>query len=121
MLVSGEAGVGKSTLVERLAASCWTRSWSWGACDGLFTPRPLGPLFDLAEQLGGELLDLCRARADRDELFRALLRQISQPGRLNVVVLEDLHWADESTLDLLRYLGSAAARGAGAADRHLPR
>ena len=79
--------------------------WSWGACDGLFTPRPLGPLFDLAGQLGGELLDLCRARAPREELFGALLRQVSEPGTLNVVVIEDVHWADEATIDLLRFLG----------------
>jgi hypothetical protein len=45
----------------------------WGACDGLFTPRPLGPLYDLADQFGGELLELCARGADREELFRALL------------------------------------------------
>jgi hypothetical protein len=32
------------------------------------------PLFDIADQLGGDLLDLCRARAPRDEPFAALLR-----------------------------------------------
>src|SRR5262249_25000168 len=79
--------------------------WSWGACDGLFTPRPLGPLFDLAGQLGGELLGLCRARAPRDELFDALLHQVSGPGTLDVVVVEDIHWADEATVDMLRFLG----------------
>jgi hypothetical protein len=52
-----------------------------GLCDGLFTPRPLGPLFDLADQLGGELLDLCRAGAPREQLFGALLRQVSEPTR----------------------------------------
>jgi DNA-binding NarL/FixJ family response regulator len=105
VLVSGEAGVGKSTLVEALADTLPDAVWSWGACDGLFTPRPLGPLFDVAEQLGGELLELCRAHATRDELFQALLRQVNRPGQLNIVVLEDLHWADASTIDLVRYLG----------------
>src|SRR5262249_44916229 len=38
-------------------------------------------------------------------LFRALLRQIRPPGMLDVVVIEDVHWADDATLDLLRYLG----------------
>src|SRR5258707_7977911 len=61
VLVSGEAGIGKSALVEQLAADLPEARWSWGACDGMFTPRPLGPLFDLAAQLGGELGDLCRA------------------------------------------------------------
>jgi AAA ATPase domain len=105
VLVAGEAGVGKSALVEQLQRDMPDARWSWGACDGVFTPRPLVPLFDLADQLGGDLLDLCQARAAREELFRALLRQISQPGRLDVVVLEDIHWADEATIDLLRFLG----------------
>ena len=70
------------------------------------SPRaPLGPLYDLADQLGGELLDLCARGASRDELFRALLRQVSGPGPVNVVVVEDIHWADEATMDLLRFAG----------------
>jgi len=50
VLVAGEAGVGKSALVEALERDLAAACWSWGACDGLFTPRPLGPLFDLAGQ-----------------------------------------------------------------------
>src|SRR5262249_34726369 len=80
-------------------------TWYWGACDGLFTPRPLGPLFDIASKLGGELLELCRADAPREELFSALLRQVSAPGELHVLVVEDVHWAAEATIDLLRFLG----------------
>ena len=105
VLVAGEAGVGKSALVEQLQRDLPGDSWSWGACDGLFTPRPLGPLFDIAAKLGGELLELCRADAPREELFGALLRQVSEPGELHVVVVEDIHWADEATIDLLRFLG----------------
>lgn len=105
VLVAGEAGVGKSALVERLRLDLPDARWWWGACDGLFTPRPLGPLFDIADQIGGDLADLYRAGAGREELFRALLRQVSPPGMLDVVVIEDVHWADDATLDLLRYLG----------------
>jgi DNA-binding CsgD family transcriptional regulator/tetratricopeptide (TPR) repeat protein len=105
VLVAGEAGVGKTALLERLAHDLPDARWSWGACDGLFTPRPLGPLFDVAAQLGGPLAELCRAGAGRDELFSALLRQVSEPGVLDLVVIEDVHWADEATIDLLRFLG----------------
>ncbi len=105
VLVSGEAGVGKSTLVEHLQHDLPDSRWTWGGCDGLFIPRPLGPLFDLASQLGGDLLDLTRSHAAREDLFGALLRQLNEPGALNVVVVEDAHWADEATIDLLRFLG----------------
>ena len=105
VLVGGEAGVGKSALVEQAQRDLPEAHWFWGACDGLFTPRPLGPLFDIASKLGGELLELCRGDAPRDDLFRALLRQISKPAELHVLVMEDVHWADEATVDLLRFLG----------------
>src|SRR6201996_3518942 len=110
VIVGGEAGVGKSALVEQAQRDLPAAQWLWGACDGLFPPRPLGPLFDIAAKLGGELLELCRADAPREELFGALLRQVSAPDAqhpetLPVVVGEDVHWADEATIDLLRFLG----------------
>jgi DNA-binding SARP family transcriptional activator/DNA-binding CsgD family transcriptional regulator len=115
VLLGGEAGVGKSALVERLRQELPEAEarWSWSMCDGLFTPRPLGPLFDLADQLGGELLERCRAGTDRQELFRALLAEVAAPGAMDVLVVEDIHWADEATLDLLRYL-SRRLRGTAA-------
>src|SRR5689334_23205207 len=105
VVLGGEAGVGKTALLERFQHELRDARWSWGACDGLFTPRPLGPLYDLADQLGGELQGLCARGASRDDLFRALLRQVSGPGPVNVVVVEDIHWADEATMDLVRFAG----------------
>ena len=105
VLLCGEAGVGKTAVLEQFQRDLPAARWSWGACDSLFTPRPLGPLFDLAGQLGGELDRLCRTGGGREELFSALLRQVSDGATLNVLVIEDIHWADEATIDLLRFLG----------------
>ena len=104
VLVDGEAGVGKSALVEQFTQDLPDSRLLPGACDGMFTPRPLGPLFDIAQQVRGRLHSLCRADAFREQLFDALLAELCEPGPLPVVVIEDVHWADEATLDLLGYL-----------------
>jgi DNA-binding CsgD family transcriptional regulator/tetratricopeptide (TPR) repeat protein len=105
VLVSGEAGVGKSSLVEELQDELRDATWVWGACDGLFTPRPLAPLHDVARSVGGELLDAVRSGLPRDELFDAALRWLEDADGLVVLVVEDVQWADDATLDLLRFLG----------------
>jgi DNA-binding CsgD family transcriptional regulator/tetratricopeptide (TPR) repeat protein len=110
VLVSGEAGVGKSSLVEELQRRLIHATWAWGLCDGLFTPRPLGPVHDMARELGGPLLDAVRASASRDEIFDAVLQTASAVADLGVLVVEDVQWADEATLDLLRFLGRRIAK-----------
>ena len=105
VLISGEAGVGKSVLLEEFAQEWDEARWLWAGCDGLFTPAALGPLLDIANQIDGELLRLCRAEAKRDQLYGALLRQLGDVHTLTVIAIEDVHWADEATLDLLSYLG----------------
>ena len=108
VLLAGEAGAGKSALVEQFQRELSDADWSWGTCEGLSTPRPLAPLFDLASELGGRLWELCQGKPERDDLFRVLLEQVSDDG-LDVVVVEDIHWADEATLDLLRFLARRIA------------
>ncbi len=102
VLVGGEAGVGKTMLVRRFCddARGTVRILS-GVCDSLFTPRPLGPFIDVAEQVRGELGDLVAAGARPDAIAPALLRELRREAP-TVLVLEDLHWADEATLDILR-------------------
>ena len=104
VLLEGEAGVGKSTLLELFTLDLRDARVLSGVCDGMFTPRPLGPLFDIAEQAGGRLHSLCRTDSSREQLFGALLTELCEPGPLPVVVIEDVHWADEATLDLLGFL-----------------
>ncbi|NUR62453.1 MAG: AAA family ATPase [Catenulispora sp.] len=105
ILLSGEAGVGKSALLAAARRDLTAARWSWSACDGLFIPQPLGPLFEVAEQLGGTLAQRCAAGGERAELFRALMQELGSARVPDVVVVEDVHWADEATLDLLRFLG----------------
>ena len=97
VLLSGESGIGKTALLEAFQQRSGGR-WLWGACDGLLTPRPLGPLFDIGAQAGGELARLCHGGASRDQLFGAFLAEIDSPATLTVAVIEDVHWADEATL-----------------------
>jgi DNA-binding CsgD family transcriptional regulator/tetratricopeptide (TPR) repeat protein len=104
VLLEGEAGVGKSSLLEQFTHDLPGSRLLSGACDGMFTPRPLGPLFDIAQQARGHLHALCRADASREKLFDAFLGELCEPGPLPVVVIEDVHWADEATLDLLGFL-----------------
>jgi tetratricopeptide (TPR) repeat protein len=110
VLVSGESGMGKTALLEEFQRQTRADRWVWGACDGLLTPRPLGPLFDIAAQAGGELAALCREGAARDRLFTAFLAEINAPAGLTVAVIEDVHWADEATLDLLSFAGRRLGR-----------
>ncbi|HEX5898694.1 MAG TPA: LuxR C-terminal-related transcriptional regulator [Solirubrobacteraceae bacterium] len=104
VLVGGEAGVGKTALLQAFCAGggASTRVL-WGACEGLLTPGPLGPFFDVAEATGGELAELVSSGARPHEVTGALIRELGG-GRATVLVLEDLHWADEATLDVLRLL-----------------
>lgn len=110
VLVSGESGIGKTALAEAFQAQLHGARWLWGACDGLLTPRPLGPLFDIAAQAGGQLLQLCGQGAARDQLFGAFLAELDSSAPLTVAVIEDVHWADEATLDLLRFVGRRLSR-----------
>ncbi len=109
-LVAGEVGIGKTTLIEHFTAAHRGRARVlWGACDALFTPRPLGPLRDIAAQADDALLGDLDQR-DRHELFSMLLRGLRERERPTIVVIEDVHWADEATLDLVKFLGRRMAR-----------
>ncbi|MFZ2015336.1 MAG: AAA family ATPase, partial [Nocardioides sp.] len=105
VLVSGEAGIGKSSLIEALQAELRDATWVWGACDGLFTPRPLAPLHDMVREVEGPLHDAVREGAPRGRVYDEVLTWLGAQQRLTVLVVEDVQWADDATLDLLRYLG----------------
>ena len=104
VLVYGEAGIGKTSLVEAFLEAATERARViTAACDDLLTPRALGPFRDLARKVGGRLAEATDQASDRDSIFSAALDELSQPT--TVLVIEDAHWADDATLDVLRYLG----------------
>jgi DNA-binding CsgD family transcriptional regulator/tetratricopeptide (TPR) repeat protein len=106
VLVAGEAGIGKSALVKRFTErQSADARFLLGACDPLLTPRALGPLHDIARQTGGRLAELLASGGPRETVFASFLDELAQPPRRRVVVVEDAHWADEATLDLLVFLG----------------
>src|SRR5215204_2992277 len=72
VLVTGEAGIGKTTLLRAFRAGAGDVRFLRGACDPLFTPRPLGAIHDVAEEAGGELRDLAAGGAMPSELAAGL-------------------------------------------------
>jgi DNA-binding CsgD family transcriptional regulator/tetratricopeptide (TPR) repeat protein len=110
VLVSGEAGIGKSSLV-----SAWTDDPGAelrvlvGWCDDLLTRRTLGPLHDVARATADPLREAIAA-ADTNAVLDAMLAELDHPLRTTALVLEDVHWADEATLDVARYLGRRIER-----------
>ena len=104
-LVHGEAGIGKSTLVDALREQLPSDARLLvGHCDDLVTPRVLGPLRDLSASVGAELAHVLRGDGERDQLYGALRDELTWPGHATVLVIEDIHWVDDATLDVLRFL-----------------
>ena len=103
VLVRGEAGIGKTTLVEAFVSGRSKRVL-WGACDPLFPPRALAPVLDIASQVGGELTEALED-PNRHRIILAFLNMVRSGDRPRIVVLEDVQWADEATLELLQVIG----------------
>ncbi|HEY4701881.1 MAG TPA: ATP-binding protein, partial [Streptosporangiaceae bacterium] len=110
VLISGEAGIGKSSLVEAVRAQLPAEGRMLvGYCDDLATPRTLGPFRDLTGSVGTELSLAVTDGSDRDRLLAALRAELDWAGHPAVLVIEDVHWADDATLDVLRFLARRVA------------
>lgn len=103
-LIRGEVGIGKTSIAKTLADSVSGDAHVlWGSCDDLLTPRPLGPFWDMATnepELSAALI-----ANDREELLEVVLTLFARALRPTLAVVEDIHWADGATLDLLTALG----------------
>lgn len=101
--VEGEAGIGKTSLVLDFAeAHRGDARVHVGACEHLSTPEPLGPLRDIARESQGRF---AVSASGQLATFEALLRLLTGGRGPALLVIEDLHWADDPTLDAMRYLG----------------
>ena len=106
-LISGEAGIGKTSLLRAFReSSLGTHKklrWVSGGCEALFTPRTLGPIHDMATDLNLDVNGALTSESGLTVLYTQILKRF-ETGRPIVVVIEDLHWADHGTLDLIKYI-----------------
>ena len=105
VLLSGEAGIGKTSLIKYFTNDLNSDiEVLWGACEALFTPRPLGPLYDIAYQIKSNLIKMLENEEKRVSIFSEFLNYLESTSHLKIIVVEDIHWADEATLDLIKFL-----------------
>jgi len=105
VLLSGEAGIGKTSLIKYFTNDLNSDTEIlWGACDALFTPRPLGPLYDIAYQIKSNLIKMLENEEKRVFIFSEFLNYLISTSHLKIIVIEDIHWADEATLDFVKFL-----------------
>ncbi|WP_432948658.1 ATP-binding protein [Kribbella sp. CA-253562] len=102
VLVGGDAGAGKTALISAFRRALGAARSCWGVAEALATPIPLGPIRDMADELSPHIAGLLTGK-DPLEVRRRLLGELGMRGPM-LVVLEDAHWADEATFDVLRYL-----------------
>ena len=109
--VSGEPGIGKTSLIQQFVAGQGNATRTlWGGCAALFAPQPLAPLHDMARQVGGSLAASLVAATHRAAIFDATIDYLTSSSTPTILVIEDAHWADEATLDLISFLGRRIQR-----------
>jgi len=109
--ISGEAGMGKTSLVKAFLKQVENKSIEYtGACDSLFTPRPLAPLYDLALQIKQDWTDKIHSIVSRTELFARFVQRLTHQDKPVILVFEDIHWADEATLDFIKFFARRIGR-----------
>ena len=108
VLIAGDAGVGKSRLISEFRSSLAYSRWKIGigACSE-FANRPYGPLLDVLASLDPQPFDAGAAETKQEQLDAIVSRLAKVAARTaTIVVVEDLHWADVATLDLLAHLAT---------------
>lgn len=105
LLLSGEAGIGKTSLLEHIRLVADTNiDILWSGCEPLFTPRPYAPIYDFALSKSSELLKQLENMASSNVIFTSFFSTLEALKKPTLLIIEDLHWADHATLDLLKYV-----------------
>ena len=111
VFLGGESGIGKTSLVRRFCREKEKEvNIFYGTCDALFTPRPLAPFYDIALQMGSGLIQNNGNISDRTALFSHFLYELSNQKEPSIIVFEDIHWADEATLDFIKFFARRITR-----------
>ena len=104
IFVLGEAGMGKTALLKTFCKEQRGKMPLYqGACDALFTPRPLAPLYDIMWQVSNNLWSDSNSMEERSLLFARFFRELSNRQEKCLIVFEDIHWADEATIDFIKF------------------
>jgi DNA-binding CsgD family transcriptional regulator/tetratricopeptide (TPR) repeat protein len=104
VLIRGDAGIGKTAVLRAFVDGARARARvAIGFCDGASTPRPFSPLYDMSAALGGEFADLADLDPTQSDVRTWMLKRLAG-GPPTVIAIEDLHSADDATLDLTRFL-----------------
>jgi DNA-binding CsgD family transcriptional regulator/tetratricopeptide (TPR) repeat protein len=104
VFISGEAGIGKTSLLKAFCKQVAGKGTIYqGACDALFTPRPLAPLYDILWQVNSDLWPATQTVEQRSNLFTQFYQELMSRREITLVIFEDVHWADEATLDFIKF------------------
>ena len=106
VLVHGEAGIGKTSLLREVQRRGGVEpQWLWGSCEPLLSAPPFAPLLDLLDQVPPSLAAAVRSGHQACEVLGGVLQMLRERGSPSVLLIDDVQWADDATLDLLRYVG----------------
>ncbi len=105
VFVCGESGIGKTSLVKQFCKEVNRRAVILqGSCDALFTPSPLAPVYDIMLQLQQDMQQQGTHITDRTAFFSQVFLALKNQTHPFIIVFEDIHWADEATLDFIKFL-----------------